>query len=417
MARLTLTLRQPARFGGRSKGINVLETEKYLPGSVVRGAFASAWVLRNGRPSGPECTGSGREEFIRLFEGGIRFAPLFAGPPFFPLSVVTHKPGGGEGCPWRDVDLTDLRAEPTHRTAVERIRERGCCPACQEPLVQLKELLGVPPLHRRTSVAIHEEGVARRAQLYTRETFSPRVSFVGNISGPPDLLAVLRDLGEIRVGGRRTTHGLGTVRIEDAAVAGTPERYGSDRIVLRLASPGVFVDRTGRPVRDPDPDELREVLGAEVRVERRWTRWTETCGWHMASGLPKPAELAVAPGSTYVLRCDPRPEDAALLRLAERGIGLRRHEGFGDLAPPPPLRPGREWIVRRYAAVTTLSRYRWWTTLVERLTDHAEGRRTARELRETIRGMPGGLERDMLLEVLDLPREHFTILLDSWRTP
>jgi hypothetical protein len=33
--------------------------------------------------------------------------------------------------------------------------------------------------------------------------------------------------------------------------------------------------------------------------------------------------------------------DAILNELGRRGLGLRRHEGFGDLAPPPVLKPGR----------------------------------------------------------------------------
>jgi hypothetical protein len=65
-------------------------------------------------------------------------------------------------------------------------------------------------------------------------------------------------------------------------------------LVLRLRSPGIFTDPQGRPSRDPDPSELTEVLGTPARVVRRWTRWQQAGGWHIASGLPKPSELAVA---------------------------------------------------------------------------------------------------------------------------
>jgi hypothetical protein len=39
----------------------------------VRGAFAASWLARNGvsAPRTPE-----RAEFLRLFEGGVRFGPL-----------------------------------------------------------------------------------------------------------------------------------------------------------------------------------------------------------------------------------------------------------------------------------------------------------------------------------------------------
>jgi hypothetical protein len=65
-------------------------------------------------------------------------------------------------------------------------------------------------------------------------------------------------------------------------------------------------------------------------------------GWHVASGLPKPAELAVAAGSAFIIRTERAVANADIQRLASRGVGLRRHEGFGDLAGPPLLRDGRE---------------------------------------------------------------------------
>ena len=121
----------------------------------------------------------------------------------------------------------------------------------------------------------------------------------------------------------------------------TAERLDDGRLVIRLRSPGIFTDDQGRPSRDPNAAELDEVLGCQARVVRRWARWETVGGWHVASGLPKPAELAVAAGSTYLIEpSGPVPGDA-LAELGRRGLGLRRHEGFGDLAPPPRLAPGR----------------------------------------------------------------------------
>ena len=98
----------------------------------------------------------------------------------------------------------------------------------------------------------------------------------------------------------------------------------------------------GRPRPEPSRTELTRVLGCEAWVERRWTRWQEAGGWHVASGLPKPAELAVAAGSAFIIRTERTVATADLHRLAHRGVGLRRHEGFGDLAGPPRLRDGRD---------------------------------------------------------------------------
>ena len=121
----------------------------------------------------------------------------------------------------------------------------------------------------------------------------------------------------------------------------TPQRRDDGMLVLRLRSPGIFTDPQGRPSRDPDPSELTEVLGTPARVVRRWTRWQQAGGWHIASGLPKPSELAVAAGSTYLISAERTVADPVLAQLGQRSLGLRRHEGFGDLAPPPELKPGR----------------------------------------------------------------------------
>ena len=53
-----------------------------------------------------------------------------------------------------------------------------------------------------------------------------------------------------------------------------------------------------------------------------------TSGWHMASGTPKPGDIAIAPGAVVKLR---EPGRDTVLELLERGLGTRRAEGFGWL--------------------------------------------------------------------------------------
>ena len=76
-----------------------------------------------------------------------------------------------------------------------------------------------------------------------------------------------------------------------------PASPGRDdtRLVIRLASPAVFVDAAGRPSLEPDP--VLDLDGATV--ERRWARPATWSGWHAASRLPKPDEVCAIAGSTY----------------------------------------------------------------------------------------------------------------------
>jgi CRISPR-associated protein Csx10 len=335
---LTLTLRQPAQLGDRARKDYVLSTMEHIPGSVVRGALAARWLAEHGtaKPGSPE-----REEFLALFEGGVRYGALLRpGTEFMSLAVAGHKYDPRPDCETIDYDRAAGGEPPLY------------CPDCDSPVEQRRGLTSArpgdrPATRRRTSVAIGAGGVARRGALFTRETLDPGQIFSGTVTAKDDtLLKILAGLGPVRIGGRRTTHGLADLAITNSTGAsGTktpgPERRTDGDLVLRLRSPGIFTDAQGRPSRDPSPEELSEVLGVPARVVRRWTRWEQAGGWHAASGLPKPQELTVAAGSTYIIHPERNVDDTVLDALSRRGVGLRRHEGFGDLAPPPALRQGR----------------------------------------------------------------------------
>jgi CRISPR-associated protein Csx10 len=402
VSELALTLRQPAQVGDGARSDFVLGTQDYLPGTVVRGAFAAAWIAANG-PSAPGTPA--RTEFLRLFEGGVRFGPMFAGAEFMPLSVVSHKYKETDDCPVAEYDRALTGGVPTR------------CPECKSPLEHPKGLRGGQvATRRRTSVAIASTGVARRGQIVTRDTLEVGQTFRGTlVTADPTLLETLAGLGPVRVGGRRTTHGRATVAITEGAAPPTAQRRDEGHLVLRLRSPAVFVDNNGRPSRDPNRDELAEVLGCRVRVARRWTRWLTTGGWHIASGLPKPAELAVAPGSTYLLEPERDVTDEALAHLGRRGLGLRRNEGFGDLAPPPALAPGRPEreaeadrrgkLQDSAAALRGLSvnQPQIWQLLLEFLAGHARGEPAATQFLQRMAGQLDSGPAEALAAFLELP--------------
>lgn len=345
MAGLTLTLSARAQIGDRARNDFVVSSYPFIPGWVVRGAFAAAWLARHGGQNNRST--DERAEFVDLFEGGVRFAPLYHDDPFPPLSVLSHKYDMTDDCMVEGFDLVHESAN--HLT----------CPDCRSPLEPRTSLPGSSALlRRRTHVQIGANDVAVRGALVTRETLAAGRSFSGHIVGTPGELTLLGQLTPVRVGGRRTTHGTASVRIDANAALPHAERLSDHRLVLRLRSPGVFVDEQGRPSQDPNSEELHRVLGVETTVERRWTRWMTIAGWHIASQLPKPAELAVAAGSTYVLSAAKPVDDSRLAELMSRGLGLRRHEGFGDLGGAPYIErgeAGKSKLRDQVAALRTLN--------------------------------------------------------------
>lgn len=83
------------------------------------------------------------------------------------------------------------------------------------------------------------------------------------------------------------------------------------------------------------PAHLHEMTGIELQAQFVWahTGSQTVGGWNVRWNRAKPTFIAAARGSVYVFRtqADPQTIVQALERLEERGVGLRRAEGYGDI--------------------------------------------------------------------------------------
>ena len=329
--RVTVTARQRLALGVGSEVSYFTDTHRYAPGSVLRGALAATWIAENGPPT----TATDAATFRELFDGPIRYGPLFVtGTVVVPVSARLCKyPQHKKGCQYQAVDAAF---------------ETGTrCPACSGPLESGKGQVILPAdvsLERITRTSISKEtGKAAEGELYAHGALPAGTTLTGYIYGRAPWLENPRRL---RLGGRRTVGGAADYQAAPlppaaaeqlpaewpglalAAADGPPASPGDgSRLIIRLASPAVFVDQAGRPSLEPGP--ALDLGGATV--ERRWARPVTWSGWHAASRLPKPDEICAVAGSTYEIS----GPDAVLRDLAERlpweGIGLRRNEGFGDI--------------------------------------------------------------------------------------
>lgn len=314
---LTATLTQTAALGVTGRADHRHDTYDHVPGSVLRGALAACWLRTPGAP-GPD-DGAFRE----VFEGDGSFGPLHSSTSLpVPLSAHVHKAGLDAPCgtPWWD--------------AVDGLVPE-VCPKCRPSSAKLEPSKGQPTgpaaISSRSRVAIGADGLAEDGRLFRRAALDRGTVLTGWVSGPavdaltPGGTAVSR----LRFGGERSIRGTADIQVSEAAPP--PVRAEGRTVILRLSSPGVFVDRTGHPTDKPSKPELADLLDVKIADVRAWTRWTEVGGWHMASGLPKPRDRAVTAGSTYRIECAAPPAPERLAALAARGIGLRRREGFGAL--------------------------------------------------------------------------------------
>ncbi len=324
MKTLSLTFRQPVQVTQSRRADTINPTLGYVPGAAVRGAFAAAWITLHGPP---EPGHPRREEFIAVFEGGVRFGPLYVDRLPQSLAVLRHKYALTTACTFAEYDAA---------TAADPTGVPSC--ACGDPLEPAKGQVDDADslIRRHTSVSVDPSGAAYVGQLFSRDSLRARTVVRGEVVGDDALLAVLAGFDQVSVGGRRTTHGLADVALAPADPI-QPELRDDGDLVIRLGSPAVFVDDEGRPMDTPSERELREILGVDARVTHAWSRWGLVGGYHAASGLPKHTEVCVTAGSTYLVHPDSPVTPECIARMVRRGLGLRRHEGFGHLTGSPTL--------------------------------------------------------------------------------
>lgn len=329
-ARITVILLEPVAAGKRLRTDFMQDTYDHLPGTVLRGALASRHLNESEQP--PDVV-SASDEFLHTFEGGGSFGPLHNENTFpLPLSVKQHKYAPGPRC----------------HTVWDQLSEGNeHCPTCQQELEFSKgEPAGTVHRVRRTRAELDEDAVARHGQLFTQNSLQSGTRLSGWLHGPALRALHIGDepIDTLYFGGRTKHQGAARVQV-DTYTEPEPVPQRENRLFLRLLGPGVFVDQHGFPSLYPDLEELSEQLGVKamhVEKENSRTRWCAVEGWHAASGLPKPAERAVQPGSTYVVRCDREADPQARKQLMARGIGLRRREGFGALYSGQQLLAPRE---------------------------------------------------------------------------
>jgi len=318
--RVEVRAEQPLHLGSRLDAGWLTDTHRFVPGSVLRGALAAVWLAEH-RPPKPDTRGD--VEFQRLFEGGVRFGPLYPSDDALrPLSVF--------GCKYADDDAC---RGFTHDAAFDGAAP-AACPHCGSPVEASKGHVDGVRVVEHTRAQLDERERAAEGRLYTRRALPAATRLTGLIDGDPgaELAWLVHTEYAVRFGGRRSTSGLATLSAsaEASPTAFTGFLPDQRRLVVRLLAPGIFVDELGRPSWLPDIAELSAILGVPVAFDAVFARPTVVSGWHAASNLPKPRDFAVAAGSVFVLRFDAGlPDHADLHRLWQAGLGLRRAEGNG----------------------------------------------------------------------------------------
>lgn len=317
---IKLTTNQRVSLGTGGEKAFLTRSHPFIPGSVVRGALAAAWV-REGNTR--------NADFERIFEHG-RFSHAFPqGVAVQSQSAVRKKYGEGTAA-----DDRDLAFDSVPKSLAEE-QLKGDCDFADEFTIQKKRTVTATAMEPRRHVA-------KDGSLYSREALEKGTEFIGTLVLPDGVpLGPLMGITTIFVGGRSSVMGRTTLQIVQDNLPTLPT---DDEIIIRTLSHTILVDEFGVPV-----TSLKQALTASgIDVVQEWASRVDVDiagGWHAASGMPKPKEIGLAPGATAKIK---NPPANALQELLDEGIGLRRSEGYGWIeivdapyARPAPLRPRR----------------------------------------------------------------------------
>lgn len=299
-----------------------------LPGATVRGALAALWWL------GADDRGEDEQQFTKLFDTQLAVSQAVPVQDGADREHDTHLnsastffckyPKPDKDCGKFGLDLAAVVAGGADPAAVS-------CSFCGGTAKTDPGWKRGYAAARTTRTKLEPNGTAADGNLFRRESMPKGLRLEG-VLWAPDGVQEWIDGAHLRVGGKRSVMGAATIQLKRYPQPDFTEP--DERTALRLCSPAIIIDRWGAAsLSEADwLAELTRVSGDQLGSVRAWTRSERVTGWHMRSALPKPADWALAAGSTIVVE-GLTPDGWSRL---VRGIGLRTFEGYGQLEILPP---------------------------------------------------------------------------------
>ncbi|MGC8838607.1 MAG: type III-D CRISPR-associated RAMP protein Csx10 [Anaerolineae bacterium] len=381
--------KEPLILGEVRAGAQFLTGNLYLPGRVLRGAWAE-WLARKGL-NDTQILERVAQVRIGNFFPSVEWRQVRYTLPL-PMSAMSCKQKSG----FASEPLPDRRGHGVVDTLLPHLVyhllvEHGArfpvpfslvCPRCGDRTEGFRGFYTVyrdgdadrhvlfrPRFHGQTKVALSRHRRASvEGMLYTASALSPEAAkpdtnretstlvFLGQVHpSESEALASLKEALQKTALGALHTRGYGCIELKDADVDLPPlkERLESFNRTLKqlwqdirrlaineqdlpsepegtffsvdLLAPGVF-RRQGVPTLVPTL-----VIQSQPFEPVFWmTRPDMASGWSTAWGLPKPTNLAARMGSVYVFCWKGRPDVLVPFLMEFQGIGERTDESFGE---------------------------------------------------------------------------------------
>ncbi len=386
---------EPLLIARRAEAGNQFETLESIPGGVLRGALAWRIAHRAGDDiAKPRSSSNAYRNFVDLFfRDAVRASALL---PVQISETIAHQGYLTLPAP-RDLLTCELHPgyDTDHGHGLWSLAwdttPPDKCPVCQqqtqteikpeETKTKLEAVGGLLPLRReglttrfhvQRTTEMHIRLLPQTRRVKTGDLFGyvllePGQYFVGEITCANEAIwetlrrmAGLKPVGEVnelRLG-RASRRGYGKVNLICEEATKSPW-HGSaidrrvtdlDKVVLTLVSDAIVTDPWGRFERGFEADWLRRELGlpasASVTIapedpqQRRFSAARTVDAFNAKLGLPRARDVALVAGSSARLTfagITLAELQKLLAEIENRGIGLRRDEGFGRVTFNHPI--------------------------------------------------------------------------------
>lgn len=360
-----ITTRSPVVVSTISGDMNMVATEKYIPGTTVHGLLAKRFIdeRSNGRLAHEH------DDFYTWFLAGklkignayILSRDEYGDHPHFPTPLSIEKEKYQPGV----YDRLFFDEQEMERT--ESVRD--FCDLRDGSLYFRAVETGINFHHARD----RETGISKEGAIFNYESISPNQVFEGTIRGQKDDLQNLLELCDRQwpaFVGRSKNAQYGAVEFEFIDKHSKPDKASIDwidkdsetgeyleseggkgdierdwRIVLKsehknvqkpipisltLLSDLILYNENGFPTIDVKELEgtLRQHLG-EVEIEKAFVKKREVENFVSIWRLKKPSETCFAAGSAFLLKVISAGSIEKLTEIEQSGLGERTQEGFG----------------------------------------------------------------------------------------
>lgn len=361
MLRISLDVetKQPVVLARSHFSGNIVYTVDYIPGSALRGAMASRFIERTGKPE------NNWQKFKTYFcSDMVRFENIYIADGsnyVFPISLSSKTCKAYNGFLW-----DDEKTEPHGVSDYLTKHIPDYCPKCKHktPIASINGFYSVPrpdiytlkrvDVKKRFSIHNEIEDETQRTKegiLYTLEQIEEEQEFNGSIIFADK--GIRNDFMNDVIGkedefylyvGQARSRGMGQIGIKWAFDDSSFDRgffptieerfsnFDENCFSVTFHSDAILVDEYLRCLTSLTSTYLSNILEVKLDSLKTFSAYHVVSGWHSGARLPKEDDIAITKGSTFLFQYNGDEQEKlvkGLSTLEEEGIGLRRNEGFG----------------------------------------------------------------------------------------